>query len=285
MHPQRWILIAALALATGYVWLRGGFVGILDIDGAPTAAIAAVGARPSGRDKRSRRSRRAVSGAPKRTSTRCRGVMSTTSGYTGGTVANPTYRQVSSGGTGHTEAVQVVFDPAVVSYEKLLDHYWHNVDPFVANRQFCDVGNQYRPEIFFHTDAQRVAAEASKARMQKHVRRRSWWRSRRPRPFYPAEEYHQDYYKKNSAQYRFYRFGCGRDRRLQEIWCQSPVTGSHRLFVERVPSSHTPVRGRRDPVSGPPARPIGLRECNSLYPNALQRLRRRARTRGVVRGW
>ena len=95
------------------------------------------------------------------------GVISTTSGYTGGTVPNATYKEVSSGRTGHAEAVQVVYDPAIVSYDKLLDHYWHNVDPFVAHRQFCDVGSQYRPVIFFHTEEQRAAAESSKARIQK----------------------------------------------------------------------------------------------------------------------
>ena len=95
-----------------------------------------------------------------------RGVLSTTSGYIGGRSANPTYEQVSRGGTGHVEAVEIVFDPAVVSYEQLLDHFWRNVDPFTANRQFCDIGDQYRPEIFVHSDAQRAAADASRQRVQ-----------------------------------------------------------------------------------------------------------------------
>jgi peptide-methionine (S)-S-oxide reductase len=146
------------------------------------------------------------------------GVVSTTSGYTGGTVANPTYRQVTTGRTGHAEAVQVVYDPAVVSYEKLLDQYWRNVDPFVAHRQFCDVGTQYRPAIFVHTPEQRAAAEASKARIQKMFRQPIVVEIAPAAPFYGAEDYHQDYYKKNSAQYRFYRYGCGRDARLEEIW-------------------------------------------------------------------
>ncbi len=112
----------------------------------------------------------------------------------------------------------IVFDPAVVTYEALLDHYWRNVDPFVAHRQFCDVGDSYRPEIFFHTEAQRVAAESSKARTQQLFDEPIVVAVSPAAPFYRAEEYHQDYYKKNSAHYRFYRFGCGRDRRLAEIW-------------------------------------------------------------------
>jgi peptide-methionine (S)-S-oxide reductase len=147
-----------------------------------------------------------------------KGVVSTTSGYTGGRTANPTYRQVSSGGTGHAEAVEVVYDPRVVTYEALLDHYWKNVDPFTANRQFCDVGNQYRPEIFVHDDAQRRAAEASKAAMQKRFTQPIVVAISPATMFYAAEDYHQDYYTKNSAQYRFYRYGCGRDARLQAIW-------------------------------------------------------------------
>ena len=214
MHPQRWILVTALALAAGYVWLIGGFVGITSMQAQggtvvqpPPKPGLAVATFASG-----------CFWCTESDFDKVRGVVSTTSGYTGGKVANPTYRQVSSGGTGHAEAVQVVFDPAVVSYEALLDHYWHNVDPFAANRQFCDVGNQYRPEIFFHTEAQRVAAEASKAKMQKMFRQPIVVAITAAGPFYRAEDYHQDYYKKNSAQYRFYRYGCGRDRRLEEIW-------------------------------------------------------------------
>jgi peptide-methionine (S)-S-oxide reductase len=146
-------------------------------------------------------------------------VVSTTSGYTGGRVPNPDYRSVSSGTTGHAEAVEVIYDPAVVTYEELLDHYWRNVDPFVAHRQFCDVGSQYRPEIFVHDAAQRAAAEASKARVQQRFQDRAVVVAiSAAGPFYPAEEYHQDYYRKNSAQYRFYRYGCGRDARLRDIW-------------------------------------------------------------------
>jgi len=216
MHPQRWLLLTALALATGYVWLSGGFVGITSMHAqqggtavqAPLKPGLAVATFASG-----------CFWCTESDFDKVKGVVSTTSGYTGGKVPNPTYRQVTTGQTGHAEAVQVVFDPAVVTYEALLDDYWHNVDPFTANRQFCDVGNQYRPEIFFHNEAQRAAAEASKARVQKMFPRQPIVVAiTAAGPFYQAEEYHQDYYKKNSAQYRFYRFGCGRDRRLEEIW-------------------------------------------------------------------
>ena len=216
MHPQRWVLITALVLATGYVWLSGGFVGIT---GGMHAQQGGTAVQPP--QKPGLAVATFAAGCFWCTEAdfdKVRGVVSTTSGYTGGKVANPTYRQVITSETGHAEAVQVVFDPAVVSYEALLDHFWRNVDPFVAHRQFCDVGNQYRPEIFFHDAVQRAAAEASKARMQERFRRQPIVVAITPAgPFYRAEDYHQDYYKKNSAQYRFYRFGCGRDRRLEEI--------------------------------------------------------------------
>jgi len=152
------------------------------------------------------------------------GVLATTSGYTGGTKPNPTYEQVSSGTTGHAEAVQVLFDPKKLSYEKLLEVFWHNIDPTVADRQFCDVGTQYRTAIFVHNDAQRVAAEASKAALEKS----------RPfkepivtpiviaTEFWPAEEYHQNYYQKNPIRYSYYRTGCGRDARLKQLWGVAP---------------------------------------------------------------
>jgi peptide-methionine (S)-S-oxide reductase len=148
------------------------------------------------------------------------GVISTTSGYTGGHVVDPTYEQVSSGTTGHAEALKVVYDPRKVSYEALLAVFWKNVDPTVVDRQFCDVGSQYRTGIFYVDDEQKRLAEASKAALMKS----------RPfdgpivtgvekaGPFYPAEEYHQDYYRKNPIRYKYYRYGCGRDRRLNELW-------------------------------------------------------------------
>ena len=151
------------------------------------------------------------------------GVVSTTSGYTGGTVAGATYRQVGAGGTGHVEAVRVVFDPAKVSYGKLLEVYWKNVDPLDGGGQFCDRGPEYRPAIFVHDDEQRRAAEASKAALA------ASGRFKEPiavavepaREFWVAEDYHQDYYLKNPVKYRYYRWGCGRDARLEERWGKS----------------------------------------------------------------
>jgi peptide-methionine (S)-S-oxide reductase len=148
------------------------------------------------------------------------GVQSVTAGYTGGQKKNPTYKEVSAGGTGHAEAVQVVYDPSKIRYETLLDVYWHNIDPTVKDRQFCDTGNQYRAAIFYHTEEQRHAASLSKEALEK------------TKPFkgpvvtgidpagefYPAEEYHQHYYKKNPIRYNYYRNGCGRDQRLKELW-------------------------------------------------------------------
>jgi peptide-methionine (S)-S-oxide reductase len=148
------------------------------------------------------------------------GVIATTSGYAGGTKSNPTYEEVSSGSTGHAEAVQVLYDPGKVSYEKLLDIFWHNVDPTVKDRQFCDVGTQYRTAIFVRTDGERRAAEASRVALEKSkpfkepivtpvVTATEFW---------PAEEYHQDFYRKNPVRYAYYRTGCGRDARLKQLW-------------------------------------------------------------------
>jgi len=148
------------------------------------------------------------------------GVISTISGYTGGTTQRPTYEQVSAGRTGHAEAVQVTYDPSKVSYEKLLDVFWHNIDPTVKDRQFCDVGSQYRSAIFVHDAEQRRLAEASKAALE----RTKPFKEAIVTPvvdagaFYPAEEYHQDFYKKNPIRYQYYRIGCGRDLRLQQLW-------------------------------------------------------------------
>jgi peptide-methionine (S)-S-oxide reductase len=148
------------------------------------------------------------------------GVVATISGYTGGRTANPTYEQVSSGSTGHAEAVQVIYDPKKVSYEKLLEVYWVNVDPTVKDRQFCDTGTQYRTAIFYHDEAQRKAAEASKAAIEKSkpFKEPIVTPIEMAGAFYPAEEYHQDYYKKNPVRYNFYRTGCGRDARLKQLW-------------------------------------------------------------------
>jgi len=148
------------------------------------------------------------------------GVVAVISGYTGGQVPNPTYEQVSSGVTGHAESVQVIYDPSKISYEKLLDIFWHNVDPFQANGQFCDHGNQYRSAIFYRDETQRKAAEASRARLEEEPRFKGKIVTQivPASTFYPAEEYHQDFYKKNPVRYHSYRAGCGRDARLKEIW-------------------------------------------------------------------
>jgi peptide-methionine (S)-S-oxide reductase len=146
------------------------------------------------------------------------GVVSTTSGYIGGHIKNPSYEQVSSGGTGHAEAVQVVYDPAKVSYEKLLQVFWHNIDPLTPNRQFCDIGEQYRSAIFFHGEEQRRLAEKTKAEVAKQLGKAVVTEIVPAGPFYAAEEYHQDYYEKNPIRYKYYRNGCGRDRRLSQLW-------------------------------------------------------------------
>jgi peptide-methionine (S)-S-oxide reductase len=153
------------------------------------------------------------------------GVISVTAGYTGGTKQNPTYEEVSAGGTGHAESIEVVYDPVKVSYQKLLDVFWHNVDPTTRDGQFCDHGHQYRTAIFYHDDTQQRLAEESKQAIASSIRV--------PGPivteivaagqFWPAEDYHQDYYKKNRVRYRFYRYSCGRDARLEEVWGAAPA--------------------------------------------------------------
>jgi peptide-methionine (S)-S-oxide reductase len=148
------------------------------------------------------------------------GVLETISGYTGGHVANPTYEQVSAGGTGHAESVKVVYDPSKVSYRELVDFFWHHVDPTQENGQFCDHGHQYRTAIFYGSEEQREIAERSRVELERT----------KPfpgdivteivpaGPFYPAEEYHQDYYEKNPIRYKYYRWRCGRDQRIEELW-------------------------------------------------------------------
>lgn len=148
------------------------------------------------------------------------GVISTTSGYTGGHVANPTYEQVSAGGTGHAESVQVRYDPRKVNYAKLLDVFWHNIDPVAVDRQFCDHGSQYRSAIFYGNADEKRLAEASKQALEASGRFKQPIATQivAASTFYPAEDYHQDYYRKNPVRYKFYRFNCGRDQRLEEIW-------------------------------------------------------------------
>src|SRR3970040_366615 len=153
------------------------------------------------------------------------GVSATISGYVGGHVANPTYKQVSAGVTGHAGAVQVTYDPAVVSYERLLEVFWHNVDPLDAGGQFCDRGNQYRTAIFYHSEEQRRQADASKlARAQADAVPGGIVTEIAPAgEFYPAEDYHQNYYERNPIRYNYYRFTCGRDGRLESLWGDSAV--------------------------------------------------------------
>ena len=148
------------------------------------------------------------------------GVISTTSGYIGGKTANPTYESVTAGNSGHTEAVQVIFDPSKVSYAKLVEYYWRTIDPTAKDRQFCDVGSSYRSAIFVHDDQQRALAEASKKALSsnKPFKEPIVTEIIGATTFYPAEDYHQDYYKKNPVRYKFYRANCGRDARLKQLW-------------------------------------------------------------------
>ena len=148
------------------------------------------------------------------------GVLSATSGYMGGTVSNPTYEEVSAGRTGHAESVEVVYDPAKVSYQKLLDAFWRNVDPITPNAQFCDHGNQYRSAIFFQTDEEKRASDNSKQTIEQSKRFKEPIVTQivMASKFYPAEEYHQDFYKKNPVRYKFYKYNCGRAKRLEELW-------------------------------------------------------------------
>ena len=148
------------------------------------------------------------------------GVISTTSGYMGGKKRYPTYEEVSAGFTGHTEVVQVAYDPSKVTYEQLLDVFWRNIDPTVKDKQFCDEGSQYRTAIFVHDDAQLKAAEASKAALDrtKPFKEPIVTPIQLAGEFWAAEDYHQDYYIKNPVRYSYYRTGCGRDARLKQLW-------------------------------------------------------------------
>jgi peptide-methionine (S)-S-oxide reductase len=146
------------------------------------------------------------------------GVDSVTSGYTGGYTINPSYEDVCSQRTGHKEAVQVIFDPTQTTYDELLDIYWHNIDPFDEEGQFCDQGDSYKAVIFYTTKEQKVKAEASKKKWESHFKKFIATDIQKATIFYPAEEYHQDYKTKNPLKYKFYRYSCGRDKRLEDIW-------------------------------------------------------------------
>ena len=148
------------------------------------------------------------------------GVLSVTSGYMGGTVVSPSYEEVSAGRTGHAESVEVVYDQAKVSYQKLLDVFWLNVDPITPNAQFCDHGSQYRSAIFFQTDEEKRASDTSKQAIEQSERFKEAIVTQivMASQFYLAEEYHQDFYKKNPIRYKFYKYNCGRAQRLEEVW-------------------------------------------------------------------
>ncbi len=151
------------------------------------------------------------------------GVVSTISGYTGGRTKNPSYKEVTSGMTGHAEVVQVRYDPSKVSYETLLNVFWKNIDPTVKNRQFCDVGEQYRTAIFYHSEQQKKLAQQSLQKLMKDPRLPViYTQIVEAGTFYPAEEYHQNYYEKKPIRYKFYRYNCGRDQRLEKIWGERP---------------------------------------------------------------
>jgi len=203
------ILALALVLAIGYAWVRGAFIPLSAAtaeepavsSSAPVATFAA-GCFWSAES--------AFEGTP--------GVLSIVAGYTGGTVANPTYAQVSAGATGHAEAVEVRFDPARITFAELLDRFWHQVDLFAAHQQFCDLGDQYRPAVFVHDTSQREAAESSRQHWQLHFGQPVRVEVSAAGPFYRAEAYHQHYAARHLIQYRFYRWSCRRDARLREIW-------------------------------------------------------------------
>jgi peptide-methionine (S)-S-oxide reductase len=150
------------------------------------------------------------------------GVISTISGYAGGKTKNPTYEEVSRGTTGHTEVVQVTYDPKKITYEKLLDVFWRNIDPLTPNRQFCDIGSQYRSAIFYHDENQKRLAEESKKALSKRFKEPIVTEIVAYTEFFPAEDYHQDYYTKNPLRYKYYRYNCGRDQRLEALWGAAP---------------------------------------------------------------
>ncbi len=211
------------------------------------------------------------------------GVLTTTAGYTGGHVAHPSYEQVSAGGTGHVEAVQITFDPTRISYGDLLDVFWHNVDPLNAGGQFCDLGPEYRSIVFVHDAEQRRIAEASKRALQdsKRFDQPVVTEIRDAGAFWPAEEYHERYHEKNPVRYRFYRWNCGRDQRLRELWGDAAGRGErpHETIGERVDDGSGGAGGTRgvandtvvaaDTVAGADARGVALpRAGESPFRNA-----------------
>lgn len=160
------------------------------------------------------------------------GVSKVESGYTGGHVANPTYEQVSSGSTGHFEAVRVTYDPTQITYEELLPHFWSNIDPFDDQGQFCDKGGQYRAAIFYGNEEEKQQAEWSKKVTEQHFDKSIATLLRPASTFYPAEEYHQNYYKKNPTRYKFYKWNCGREGRLDKVWGENREETAPKGFRE-----------------------------------------------------
>jgi peptide-methionine (S)-S-oxide reductase len=209
MSPRRWLVALGLVLGFGSVLALAQNVVEVDLaqPAAPAPAEVAVAVFGGG-----------CFWCMEKPFDQMDGVLSTTSGYAGGPEQNPTYEQVSAGRTGHVEVVEVRYDPERVSYAQLLNTYWRNVDPVAVNRQFCDAGPQYRSAIFFVDEAQRALAEASRAELQKSFEQAVATEVLPVVQFWPAEDYHQDYYLRNSIRYSYYRGRCGRDARLREIW-------------------------------------------------------------------
>jgi peptide-methionine (S)-S-oxide reductase len=208
-RTQRTILVAAIVFGLVYAWLRGAFV-LATARTPADSTVSAIGEVATFAAGCFWSAEEAFEGQP--------GVLSVVAGYTGGTVANPTYEQVTSGATGHAEAIEVRFDPARTTYAQLLDRFWHQVDLFEAHRQFCDLGDQYRPAVFVHGPDQREAAEASRHHWQGHFGRPIRVEVTDAGPFYAAESYHQGYATNHPIPYAYYRWACGRDARLHEIW-------------------------------------------------------------------
>ena len=153
------------------------------------------------------------------------GVLKTISGYTGGRTEEPTYEKISRGNTGHHEALQITYDPAKVNYKQLLTVFWHSIDPIDGGGQFCDRGDPYQTAVFVHNKQQRKLAEASKATMAKKMGQKLFTPIESAAKFYPAESYHQDYYRKNPLRYRYYRWNCGRNQRVRELWGEDAYKG------------------------------------------------------------
>jgi peptide-methionine (S)-S-oxide reductase len=174
------------------------------------------------------------------------GVVATVSGFSGGKTKNPTYEQVVSGKTGHAESVQVTYDPKKVRYEKLLDVFWRNIDPFTPGGQFCDFGSQYRTVIFYNDETEKRAAETSKNVLQGIFKRTVATEVVPATPFYPAEQYHQDFHLKNPDRYEQYRIGCGRDFQLEQIWgAQRSRKGARLSREERNYAAQSKVANRK----------------------------------------